>query len=334
MKITHSSSRSSLRAALSVICVLSFSPIAQAGGLVNLLVENDVIAGTDRNYTSGVMLNYVSNINEGPRRLRDLGIRFPGIEIDDRMHVAVSLGHEIYTPTDIESREFLEDDRPYAGHVYLAAGFTTDNPEEIETWRLALGLVGPGARAEVIQNNLHREIGSPEAQGWDYQLKNEYVLSVAYEKKWLNLARSRAWRDVLQADFLPHASFSIGTPKTYAGFGGMVRLGHGLERDYGPPRVRPSLPVSQFYDPEGSASWYFFTGIDLQFIAHNLFLDGNNFRNSHSVDRRYFVADVQSGFVWNTSRFRLAYSLVYRTREFKNQDERDLFASMSISVHY
>lgn len=316
------------------LCMTFCSTTVCADSVLNLLVENDVFANTDRHYTSGVMLNYVSGIDEGPERLRRMGIRFPGIEPDDRMHVAVSLGHEIYTPTDIETPELLKEDRPYAGHVYLAAGFTTENPDEIETWRLSLGLVGPGARAEVIQNNLHREIGSPEALGWDYQLKNEFVLSAAYEKKWLNLARSKAWNNSLEFDFIPHASGAVGTPMTYIGGGAMVRLGHNLHRDYGPPRVRPSLPVSQFYEPDGSASWFLFAGVDARFIAHNLFLDGNNFRSSHSVDREHFVADLQSGFVWNNSRFRLAYSMVYRTREFKGQDERDVFGSLSISVHY
>ena len=47
-----------------------------------------------------------------------------------------------------------------------------------------------------------------------------------------------------------------------------------------------------------------------------------------------FVADLQSGFVWNNSRWRLAYSMIYRSKEFEGQDERDLFGSLSMSVHF
>jgi hypothetical protein len=307
---------------------------ASAESVVNLLVENDAFTGTDRHYTSGVMLNYVSGINEGPRRLQKMGIRFPGIEEDDRMHVALSLGHEIYTPTDIAASELLEDDRPYAGHIYVAAGFTTENHREIESWRLSVGLVGPGARAEIVQNKLHRKIGSPEAQGWEHQLENEAVISVAYEKKWLRLARSKTFNNKLEIDFLPHASGALGTPLTYLGGGGMVRIGRGLDWDYGPPRVRPSLPVSQYYEHKGGVSWYLFAGVDARYIAHNLFLDGNNFRDSHSVDREPFVGDLQAGAVWNNRRFRLAYSWIYRTREFKKQEEADIFGSLSLSVHF
>ncbi len=304
-----------------------------ADSVFNLLVENDVISGDDRHYTSGVMLNYVSGVDEGPQRLRKLGIRIPGVDEEDKMHVALSLGHEIYTPTDISQSTLIEDDRPYAGHVYLAAGFTTENPEEIETWRISLGLVGPGAKAEYIQNTLHETIGSDPAVGWDNQLNNEWVLSFAYEKKWLQLARTTT-AGRMEIDFIPHVSGAIGTLGTHIGVGGMARIGRGLHHDYGPPRVRPSLPVSQYYRRESGSSWYIFAGLDARLVVHNIFLDGNNFSSSHSVDKEPFVADLQAGFVWNNSRFRVAYNWVYRSREFKRQDERDLFASLSLSVHF
>ncbi len=309
-------------------------PLPIRADVLNLLVENDVWTGTDRHYTSGVMLNYISDINEGPRRLRDMGIRFPGIEPDDKMHVAVALGHEIYTPTDIDTAELLPEDRPYAAHAYLAFGFTTENPAEIETWRVSLGVIGPGAGGERIQNTLHRLIEVDEAQGWPNQLDSEFVVSIAYEKKWLKAARSGTFAKVLQTDFIPHASASTGTLGTHIGGGGMVRIGHGLENDYGPPRVRPSLPVSQYYERDATSSWYFYLGVDARWIAHNIFLDGNNFRDSHAVDREDFVGDVQAGFVWNNKRFRVAYTYVIRSREFVQQAERDAFGALSISAHF
>ncbi len=301
-------------------------------GILNLLVENDVTSGTDRHYTSGVMVNYVSAVDEGPEYLEKLGIALPGIEEGDQMHVAVSFGHEIYTPTDISDPALIEDDRPYAGYAYLGAGFIIENSHEVETWRLSLGLVGPGARAEVIQNNLHRKVGSEEAAGWDHQLKNEWVVALAYEKKWLSPPSERTRIDTWRADLIPHVSASVGASGSYVGAGATIRFGRGLAYDYGPPRVRPSLPTSQFYDNPAAASFYVFAGIDARYVAHNIFLDGNNHRDSHAVDREDFVADLQAGFVWNTRRFRVAYNWVLRTREFIQQDERDLFSSLSISI--
>ena len=302
--------------------------------MLNLLVENDVISGNDRNYTSGVMLNYVSDVDDGPRRLRKWGVQLPGVEENDKMHVAISLGHELYTPTEITVAELIEDDRPYAAYAYLAAGFTTQNPDEIESWRISLGLVGPGAGGEKIQNSLHRKIDSDLAAGWDNQLSNEVVVSFAYEKKWLKLARGKTFNNNIEFDFLPHVNAAVGNLGTHLGLGGMIRIGRGLDHDYGPPRIRPSLPVSQYYNRDPGASWYFFMGLDTRFVLHSIFLDGNNFRDSHAVDREDFVSDLQAGFVWNNRKFRVAYNWVLRSREFVQQQERDLFSSISISFHY
>ena len=65
---------------LAYIALLIVCSSANAEHVLNFIVDNDVFTGTDRHYTSGVMLNYISGIEDGPRRLRDLGIRFPGIE--------------------------------------------------------------------------------------------------------------------------------------------------------------------------------------------------------------------------------------------------------------
>ena len=310
------------------------APPAVADDIVNLVVENDVFVGTDRHYTSGVMLNYISGVDDGPRRLRNLGVRFPGMDEDDRMHVSVSVGHEIFTPTNIRATRLLEDDRPYAAYAYLATGFSTASDKDIETWRVSIGMIGPDAHGETVQNRVHRLIDEAEAQGWQHQLGSEWVASIAYEKKWLN----RAWYSSpdwsLEADLVPYFTGAVGTLHNYVGLGSMLRIGRGLQSDHGPPRVRPSMPLSQFYDNTLKGSWYFFVGIDARYIAHNIFLDGNNFSDSHSVDRREWVGDLQAGLVWNNPRFRFGYTYILRTREFEGQDENDIFGSLSLSVHF
>ena len=319
---------------LAYIALLIVCSSANAEHVLNFIVDNDVFTGTDRHYTSGVMLNYISGIEDGPRRLRDLGIRFPGIEPEDEMHVSISLGHELYTPNNIDATELLEDQRPYAGFAYLSAGFSTANPKEVETWLVTAGLVGPGAAGERIQNTVHRAIETSEAMGWRNQLDNEWVLSVAYEKKWLNRAWTRSVTTDIELDMIPHVIASVGTPHTFAGLGATFRFGQGLQKDHGPPKVRPSMPDSQFYEFGHYSTWYFFLGLESRLIAHNLFLDGNNFRDSHSVDREDWVSDLQAGFVWTNRRFRVGYTYVIRSREFKDQDERDIFGSLTLSAHF
>ena len=303
-------------------------------GVLNLLVENDVFTGTDRHYTSGVMLNYISEVDQGPERLENLGVRFPGIERGDRLQVALSLGHEIYTPTDILASELLPEDRPYAGYLYAAAGVTAVNDQEVDTWRINFGIVGPSARAEQVQNGLHKLIDIEQANGWDNQLRDELVFSASYERKWLSRSRTKAFSNGLALDYIPHANLTLGTPVTDLGLGITLRWGQGLDRDYGPPRIRPSLPTSQYFESGTGRSWYLFATLESRLVGYNIFLDGNTFKDSHSVDREPVIADLQAGFVWNNNRFRLTYTWVVRTREFDDQDERDIFGSLSMSYRF
>lgn len=66
----------------------------------------------------------------------------------------------------------------------------------------------------------------------------------------------------------------------------MLRLGQRLPLDYGPPRIQPSLPGSGFFvPPQDRFGWYLFAGVEGRAVARNIFLDGNTFRDSRSVDK-------------------------------------------------
>ncbi len=307
-------------------CLLISTAHTADDAVVSLIVENDVITGTDRHYTSGVLLSYVSGLDEGPPGAENFGRKLFFIDDDDQMHVGFSLGHEIYTPKDISNPDLIVDDRPYAGHLYGAVDFTISDDYELSTWRINMGIVGPSARAEDIQSDLHREIGSPIPRGWEHQLDDEFAWGLMYEKQW-------QWRPRKNTSFLPHAGVSIGNVSTHATVGAMFRVGRNLDADYGPPRLRPALPGSLFFKPDGDGTtWYFYLGVDGRYVAQNLFLDGNTSKDSHSVSRKNWVGDFQAGFVINNRRLRLAYSHVIRSKEFEGQDERSRFGSVTLAV--
>ena len=67
-------------------------------------------------------------------------------------------------------------------------------------------------------------------------------------------------------------------------------------------------------------------------VAHNIFLDGNSDKDSHSVEKRKWVGDLQLGFVVSTQRFRLAYSHVIRTKEFELQRVHNRFGSLTLAM--
>ncbi|MBK19629.1 MAG: hypothetical protein CMM52_12415 [Rhodospirillaceae bacterium] len=137
----------------------------------------------------------------------------------------------------------------------------------------------------------------------------------------------------LDADFTPHAGVSLGNVLTQASVGFTVRVGGNLRNhdDYGPPRIRPSLPGSDYFVRSDGLSWYLFFGADGRGVLHNIFLDGNTFSSSHSVSKKPFVGDIQGGVAVIWGRTRLAYTHIFRTKEFDSQDDTDQFGSVSLS---
>lgn len=77
-----------------------------------------------------------------------------------------------------------------------------------------------------------------------------------------------------------------------------------------------------------------FAGLEGRAVARNIFLDGNTFTDSHSVDKRVFVGGLQTGIAFTIKAVRLAYTHNFLSKEFKGQEGGDDFESISISWRY
>jgi hypothetical protein len=86
------------------------------------------------------------------------------------------------------------------------------------------------------------------------------------------------------------------------------------------------------YDKKQPFSWYAYAGAEGRALAVNIFLDGNTFTDSHSVDKKYFVGDFHAGFVLVIYHARLTFSQVFRSSEFNGQKELSEFGSINLSV--
>jgi lipid A 3-O-deacylase len=306
---------------------------ADDGDVLTLLIENDVIAATDQHYTNGLELSYLSVQDGVPGSLRPGVAILPGVAREDVMRFGISLGQQIFTPNDIEATAPLPEERPYAGWLYLGFALVADHGKQLDTWVLNLGVVGPSARGEEVQNGFHESISGDHANGWDNQLHDEFGAALLYEHRWRNIYAKKF--DGFGLDFSPHLGFSLGNVATYANGGVTLRLGNAVHTDYGVPRIRPSLPGSAFFDPTSKGfRWYVFAGVDARYVAQNIFLDGNSDGDSLSVEKQEFVAELQSGFAIVWHRVRFAYTYVLRSEEYEGQEEPDKFASVAISYRF
>ncbi len=300
--------------------------------IFSLQWENDIFTGrgTDRHYTNGLRVSLLRGDDRVPGWVLSVARALPWFPDRGFVRGSWALGQNLYTPEDISEPELIEDDRPYAAWLYLGRGLVLENGRMVDIMELSVGVVGPAAQGEPVQKGIHEFIDSPDPRGWSNQLSNELTLQAIWQRKW------RTLHDVedrgLGVDLLPHVGGALGNVFIYGSAGATARLGFDLPSDYGPPRIQPGLPGSEFFVPSRQLSGYLFIGGEARAMLRNLFLDGNTFKSSHSVNKHWLVGDFQAGAALQSRGVRLAYTFVVRTEEFHGQDGYDAFGTFTLSV--
>jgi hypothetical protein len=255
----------------------------------------------------------------------------------------VALGQSIFTPVDIEANPAPPDQHPYAGWLYMQMLLGTIQnrddgffPRYADLYELEIGMVGPAAMGRQAQRGIHQILGAPDPQGWDSQLEDEFAFALSYERRWSSL---RYFTDMvpggLEGVLSPNVGATLGTLRTEARAGLTAQIGYRILNAYeiGPPRVRPALSGAGYFENE-PFSWSIFAGFQARGVARNLFLDGNTYRDSASVDKKEFVVDGQAGITLQFGDFRFAYTYVTRTEEFETQTEPQDFGTIALQVRF
>lgn len=351
-----------LTASLALIACLNFScgplppfaerpALSQAGGpgpvgsrghvprnSVSIRWENDVIGGTDQNYSNGMALNF-SRDGRGP--LGGIWKWFGAGQ--GRFVSSYELGQLIVTPSDITRPVPDPADRPYAGLVYAALSTQFADGDTFNGLKFITGVVGPAARGEQIQKGFHRAIGSPTPRGWEYQLKNEPILNVVYEhRRRYTLVRSDAgWG----AEVIPVAGGMLGNVLTQAQADGQFRIGFNLPDDFGTTLMRglgtlpfprasaDPLPV-RHGRPQRSFGVYAFAGGGGALVARNLTLDGNTFRDGPRVPKKSAFPAAHAGVSLWTRWFDLTMSYVAWGREYDAQPQASHFGAATLAFRF
>jgi len=299
----------------------------------SIQLENDFFAQSgDRYYTHGTEVSRMV-MGEPPQWIESIATFFPAFESDGVISgVSYSIGQKIFTPENTDTTALVVNDRPYAGYLYFTTAVLSRVSREnnMDTGNLiefTIGIVGPSALGEEVQNGFHDLIDIDTAKGWENQLNNELGIGLSYARFWRNI------KSLGSVDYAitPHVNLALGNVYTYAASGVMFRFGTHLENDLAPPNIRPGFPGLSLFRPVKQSNWYLFAGIEGRAVARNIFLDGNTFNESHSVDKNLLVGDLQFGFVFQTGKMRLSISNMVRTKEFKGQKDNTQFGAINIS---
>ncbi|PIW27548.1 MAG: DUF2219 domain-containing protein [Rhodospirillales bacterium CG15_BIG_FIL_POST_REV_8_21_14_020_66_15] len=302
-------------------------------GTFVLQVENDLFGGgTDQYYTQGVQVTFVPKDKWEPQWFKDLMGMIPGVDLDGQSTYVAALGQQMFTPEDTTRTDPDPTDRPYAGWLFGSVGAIVEKPESnlLQNVSLDLGIVGPASLAGYTQRRWHTLINVGLPRGWGKQLSNEPGVVLSYQAR---LRQEILGPDnFLELDMTPTAGVALGNVLTQGTVGASVRLGQNLGLTYGAPFIRPSLPATAIVRRKGQFGWNLFAGVEGRAVARNIFLDGNTFSDSRSVDKNNFVLDFQGGIEFTMGYARLSFTQIFRTREFQGQRVPSQFGSISLSA--
>lgn len=342
---------------LLILCLLlAASPLAQSRGYLTFYLDNDLFAGTDRNYSNGTRLSWISeskplfNFAPGKGALEDLisepgGLnRFgllsgfdPENVRNDKLQLSygLSLTQLMFTPETFDSPTQPIGERRYAG--WLALGFSVHARDEkaINSAEIILGTTGPRSLADEAQDLIHDIRDIERFEGWQDQIPNEVTLDFSFLQK----RRAKFLPDGprgLRADGLFEWGTRLGTFRTSARLGGFFRLGFNLPGDFSDPRLSALAYSHRYFDTENvdGRNWsaYLLFGLTGNAILHDATLDGPLFRSFDTGNTREpWVGELFAGFALRWRVLEFSYVHTWRSREFEAQSGFD-FGSLALRL--
>ena len=283
----------------------------------------------DRYYTNGLKIGWTSGTDAVPGAFERVGRALWG---DGQMRISFDLTQQIYTPADTSSGNPPPGDRPFAGVLLGNFGLWSDTATTRSTVDFSLGILGPTALGEQIQNGFHTLTGQGEVHGWGTQLHNEPMFEFYSERTWrLNMGNIGA----LETQALPDLTVGLGVLRVYAQTGVVIRIGQGLDADFGAARLRPGETGGDVFLHNHPFAWYVFVGGDGQGIAHDVTVEGNTWQSSRGAKLQPYVGEAEAGFGILAWGMRLTYTQVFQSAEIRHQKGGiHQFGSFALSVRF
>jgi hypothetical protein len=258
-------------------------------------------------------LGWTSGAGAVPQSLAAVGTALWG---SGQQRIGFDLTQQIYTPLGTQAANPDRNDRPYAGLLLGNFSLLSDTDSTRSVLTLSLGVLGPSAGGEQVQNGFHDLFNIPTVKGWSRQIQNTPVVELFHERTWRQPVGTLAG---LEVDVLPALGIGVGNLRDYVQAGASVRIGQGLQSDYGTARLRPGISGGDAFRTVRPVAWYVFAGADAQAVGYNLLLQSSPFRSGPHVTPLPVVAELQAGAAVIAHGVRLSVTYVAQTPEFHHQ---------------
>jgi len=298
---------------------------------VNFYFEDDIYTKTDDGYSAGERLSLLYYIPDEDYPVYNAFFLNLG---ETYSYFTFAITNQIFTPTDTKTTNLIVDDRPYAGWTYLEAGVHRSSSNHLRSLSLKIGMIGHSSYSKEIQNGFHALIGNDSTNGWDHQLNNELGVNLKYTHKWLFKTKSIKSFEISAVPFMSSELGNIAINVT----GGINwRFGWNIPKDFGVSSVDigadPGIPVYGEYENMKKKTWSFSFNLMAagSGVARDIFLDGNTFSDSHSVEKENFVYYYGFGFTVRYENFVFDFIEINNSKRFKIEEHGHGVGTMVVS---
>lgn len=255
----------------------------------NLYFENDFIFDTDKYYTNGLKLQWIS-------RRDDVLYNFGVVQ-------------DMYTPK-YHSLNFVQaGDHPYTGRVEGNMGVSIIDGASMVSLDIGVGYTGRYTYAQEAMDTIHNIIPSDHIfGGWEYQTPTKLLGRISISQK------ERYVISDGYIDFISNIGLNLSNFQTdiYAGY--QFRFGYNLPNDFG---LYSNISKSiNYIDPTNTIHAYTTIGFQAEYIGDDLSL------NDPTTPQYHQKIIFNGGFSFAYKEFTASLLLSRETDRFHSQDER------------
>ena len=312
------------------LILLSFSSIASERSTLTFALDNDGIFGVDQDYTNGLFFSYTSAGITPNEWTKPLSLSLWGAASLDKWEV--TLGHKMYTPSDIEVETPSANDRPYAGYLHTEINYISLHPQQAQRFNITLGTTGERALSEDAQKLVHSITKSDDPLGWEYQVDDEYAGSIGYLTH-LNLLRSQA---VANTDWEVSniIEVNVGNFRSDVSTGFMMRWGTDLGGNFGAATITTENPFRPGMIGASNNGWFTYAGLEGRYRFNDLTIEGDrsgvdkyaheNGQNPaiYDVTLEHVQATAVAGVAWYNQYVGAAFALTVKTPDYEEAKEK------------
>ena len=274
-----------------------------AAGSFQALIDNDVVFGTDRGYTSGVRLSWLADA-----------------AAPDAPRPEFGLVQDIYTP-DTKRDIRGQGDRPYVGRLRLFGAVHAIAPGRFDTLEASAGVAGSSALGRQSQELIHRVVPSPETD-WSRELPDRFDGAIAG-----TLTRV-PWRQPGGFALAVHGGAVLGTMQGYAHAGAEIRFG-GEGAPWSATLRHAATPAG---DAGGEGGFSAFLGASVKGVFRDRLIERNADDPGLTLERRRAVGRVAGGVAWSARWGTVTFALAQDSDAFAQQRYPQRFGSLAVAI--